>query len=151
MPLEILLVGYPRIVVKDTSVNAICYGAQLMLPGVLRYESGIEVGKEVILITTKGEAIALAIAHMTTSTIATCDHGIVTKTKRVIMERDVYEKKWKVGPFAMKKKTLKEEGKLDKYGRVNEETPEAWKLLFGAPEKGTSIQEVAKKLGVTEH
>ena len=44
MPLEILLVGYPRIVVKDTSVNAICYGAQLMLPGVLRYESNIEVG-----------------------------------------------------------------------------------------------------------
>jgi H/ACA ribonucleoprotein complex subunit 4 len=33
-----------------------------MLPGVLRYESGIEVGKEVILMTTKGEAIALAIA-----------------------------------------------------------------------------------------
>jgi H/ACA ribonucleoprotein complex subunit 4 len=62
MPLEILLVGYPRIVVKDTSVNAVCYGAQLMLPGVLRYESGIEVGKEVILISTKGEAIALAIA-----------------------------------------------------------------------------------------
>jgi H/ACA ribonucleoprotein complex subunit 4 len=100
MPLEILLVGYPRIVVKDTSVNAICYGAQLMLPGVLRYESGIEVGKEVILITTKGEAIALAIAQMTTSTIATCDHGVVTKTKRVILERDVYDRKWKLGPFA---------------------------------------------------
>ena len=44
MPLEILLVGKPRIVIKDTSVNAVCYGAQLMLPGVLRYESGIEVG-----------------------------------------------------------------------------------------------------------
>ena len=27
MPIEILLVNYPRIVVKDTSVNAICYGA----------------------------------------------------------------------------------------------------------------------------
>lgn len=27
MPLELLLIGYPRIVVKDTSVNAICYGA----------------------------------------------------------------------------------------------------------------------------
>lgn len=107
MPLEILLVYYPRIVVKDTSVNAICYGAQLMLPGVLRYESGIEVGKEVILMTTKGEAIALAIAAMTTSTIATCDHGVVTRTKRVIMERDVYEKKWKLGPFAKKKENLK--------------------------------------------
>jgi H/ACA ribonucleoprotein complex subunit 4 len=113
MPLEILMTTYPRIVVKDTSVNAICYGAQLMLPGVLRYESGIEVGKEVVLITTKGEAIALAIAQMTTSTIASCDHGIVTRTKRVIMERDVYEKKWKLGPFAKKKENLKTQGKLD--------------------------------------
>ena len=148
MPLEILLTQLPRIVVKDTSVNAVCYGAQLMLPGVLRYESGIEVGKEVILMSTKGEAIALAIAHMTTSTIATCDHGIVTKTKRVIMERDVYERKWKLGPFAKKKETLKTEGKLDKFGRVNETTPEAWKLLFGQPEVGTSIDAVASKLGV---
>lgn len=118
MPLEILLIGYPRIVVKDTSVNAVCYGAQLMLPGVLRYESGIEVGKEVILMTTKGEAIALAIAAMTSSTMASCDHGIVARTKRVIMDRDVYEKKWKLGPFAKKKETLKAEGKLDKFGRV---------------------------------
>lgn len=62
MPLEILLTGYKRIVVKDTSINAVCYGAQLMLPGVLRYESNIEVGEQVTLISTKGEAIALAIA-----------------------------------------------------------------------------------------
>jgi len=62
MPLEILLTSYPRIVVKDTSINAVCYGAQLMLPGVLRYESNIEVGQEVVLISTKGEAVALAIA-----------------------------------------------------------------------------------------
>jgi len=81
MPLETLLVGYPRIVVKDTSVNAICYGAQLMLPGVLRYEDGIEIGKEIVLITTKGEAIAIAIAQMTTALIATCDHGCVAKIK----------------------------------------------------------------------
>ena len=79
-----------------------------MLPGVLRYESNIEVGAQVILITTKGEAIALAIAQMTTSTIATCDHGIVARTKRVIMDRDVYEKKWKLGPFAKKKAEFKE-------------------------------------------
>ena len=44
MPLEILLINYPRIIVKDTSVNAICYGAQLMIPGVLRFESGIDIG-----------------------------------------------------------------------------------------------------------
>jgi H/ACA ribonucleoprotein complex subunit 4 len=139
MPLEILLIQHPRIVVKDTSVNAICYGAQLMLPGVLRYESGIEVGREIVLITTKGEAIAIAIAQMTTSTIATCDHGIVARTKRVIMERDVYERKWKLGPFAKKKENLKAAGKLDKFGRVTDATPEAWKLLFGEPEQPTSV------------
>merc|ERR1711957_514551 len=123
MPLEILLINYPRIVVKDTSVNAICYGAQLMLPGVLRYESGIECGTENMLISTKGEAVSIAIAQMTTSTLATCDHGIVARTKRVIMDRDTYEKKWKLGPFAKKKADLKEQGKLDKYGRVTDSTP----------------------------
>lgn len=42
MPLEVMLTNYPRIVVKDSSVNAICYGAKLMLVGVLRFDSNIE-------------------------------------------------------------------------------------------------------------
>lgn len=36
-PLESLLTTYKRIVVKDSAVNAICYGAKLTLPGLLRY------------------------------------------------------------------------------------------------------------------
>lgn len=51
--------GMPRIVVKDSCVNAICYGAKLMIPGVLRFENNIENGEQVVLMTTKGEAIAL--------------------------------------------------------------------------------------------
>lgn len=35
---------------------------------------------------------------MTTSTIACCDHGIVAKIKRVVMERDTYPRKWGLGP-----------------------------------------------------
>merc|ERR1712107_789865 len=38
MPLELILTNYKRIVVKDSAVNAVCYGAQLMIPGVLRFE-----------------------------------------------------------------------------------------------------------------
>lgn len=30
-----------------------------MLPGVLRYEDGIEVNDEIVIVTTKGEAVAL--------------------------------------------------------------------------------------------
>lgn len=47
MPLEVLLTSYKRLVVKDSAINAICYGAKLMIPGLLRYEAGIEVNDEV--------------------------------------------------------------------------------------------------------
>jgi H/ACA ribonucleoprotein complex subunit 4 len=53
-PLESLLVGYKRIVVKDSAVNAVCYGAKLMIPGLLRYETDISLNEEVVLMTTKG-------------------------------------------------------------------------------------------------
>lgn len=58
-PLEGLLINHKRIIMKDSSVNAVCYGAKIMLPGVLRYEDGIEMDEEIVLCTTKGEAIAL--------------------------------------------------------------------------------------------
>lgn len=58
-PLEALLTGHKRIVMKDSAVNAICYGAKIMLPGVLRFEDGIELGQEIVIITTKGEAICI--------------------------------------------------------------------------------------------
>jgi H/ACA ribonucleoprotein complex subunit 4 len=131
MPLEILLTSYPRIVVKDSAVNAICYGAKLTIPGVLRYESNIEANTEVVLITTKGEAVAVAIAQMSTSVIATCDHGVVAKTKRVIMDRETYPKKWGLGPYAIKKQQLIKEGKLDKYGKPTEATPKEIAKIYG--------------------
>ncbi|KAF9881195.1 centromere/microtubule-binding protein cbf5 [Colletotrichum karsti] len=135
-PLETLLTGYKRIVVKDSAVNAVCYGAKLMLPGLLRYESAIEVHDEVVLMTTKGEAIAIGIAQMSTVEMSTCDHGVVAKVKRCIMERDLYPRRWGLGPLASEKKKLKADGKLDKFGRPNEATPAKWKSEykdFGAP------------------
>lgn len=124
-PLESLLTGYKRIVVKDSAVNAVCYGAKLMIPGLLRYEADISLHEEVVLMTTKGEAIALAIAQMSTVELATCDHGVVAKVKRCIMERDTYPRRWGLGPKALEKKMIKD-GKLGKYGEVTENTPAEW-------------------------
>lgn len=76
--------------------------------------------------TTKGEAIALGIAQMSTVEMSTCDHGVVAKVKRCIMERDLYPRRWGLGPVAMEKKKLKADGRLDKYGRPNESTPAKW-------------------------
>lgn len=126
LPLESLLKNHKRIIMKDSSVNAVCYGAKIMLPGVLRYEDGIELNEEIAIVTTKGEAIAIAIAQMTTATIASCDHGIVAKIKRVIMDRDTYPRKWGLGPKASVKKGMIQQGLLDKYGKPNENTPSDW-------------------------
>lgn len=46
-----------------------CYGAKILLPGILRYDDNIELNEEIVIVTTKGEAVALAIALMTTATI----------------------------------------------------------------------------------
>ncbi|XP_034182233.1 dyskerin pseudouridine synthase 1 Nop60B [Osmia lignaria lignaria] len=125
-PLEALLVNHKRIIVKDSAVNAICYGAKIMLPGILMYDDGIELNQEIVIVTTKGEAIALGIALMTSPTMTACDHGIAAKIKRVIMERDAYPRKWGLGPKASVKKRMIIEGKLDKYGKPNENTPADW-------------------------
>jgi len=119
-----------------------------LLPGVLRYENGIELNEEIVIVTTKGEAVALAIALMTTTTMASCDHGVVAKIKRVVMERDTYPRKWGLGPKvsiykkiqnyffplnvnifffqASMKKSMIKQGLLDQYGKPNDKTPKDW-------------------------
>merc|ERR1712157_545430 len=97
---------------------------------------------EVVLITTKGEAICLAIALMTT-----VDHGAVAKIKRVIMERDVYPRRWGLGPMASKKKEMIKAGTLTKYGKPNDKTPKEYlvkeitsdgDIVMKTPEKGNN-------------
>ncbi|KAF3326091.1 H/ACA ribonucleoprotein complex subunit 4-like protein [Carex littledalei] len=139
MPLEMILTSYKRLVVKDSAVNAICYGAKLMIPGLLRFENDIDAGEEVVLMTTKGEAIALGIAEMTTAVMATCDHGAVAKIKRVVMDRDTYPRKWGLGPRALVKKKMIAEGLLDKHGKPNEKTPPEWNRNIVLPTGGDAV------------
>jgi len=77
--------------------------------------------------TRVGEAIALAIAQMSTVELATCDHGVVAKVKRCIMERDTYPRRWGLGPVASQKKKMVKDGKLGRYGQKLEGvTPTDW-------------------------
>jgi len=144
-PLEALLTSHKRIFIKDSAVNAVCYGAKIMLPGVLRYADGIEVNEDIVIVTTKGEAVALAVALMTTAVIATCDHGIVAKIKRVVMARDTYPRKWGLGPVASKKKQMIKSGQLDKHGKATEATPSEW--TKGYKDLSTATQGAASDAG----
>ena len=63
---------------------------------------------------------------MSTVELATCDHGVVAKVKRCIMERDTYPRRWGLGPKALEKKKLIKDGKLGKYGEKTADTPAEW-------------------------
>ncbi|CAF2625644.1 unnamed protein product [Rotaria sp. Silwood2] len=144
-PLEALLVSHKRIIIKDSAVNAVCYGAKLLLLGVLRYEDGIELNEQIVITTTKGEAVALGIALMTTAAMATCDNGVAAKIKRVVMERDIYPRKWGYGPIASKKKLMIKEGILGKFGKPTENTPKNWREMLYDVSATPSVPAVAKR------
>ena len=141
-PLELLLTGLPRVVIKDSCINSICYGAKLLVPGILRYSSKLVVNKECVIMTTKGEAVAVGICMMAPAEIYSCQHGIAVKIKRVIMDRDTYPRRWGLGPRAKRKKQLIREGKLDQKGKPNNNTPRDW-VEFYIDEKNNNIVDKA--------
>lgn len=101
-----------------------------MIPGVLRYDDNINFGDEIVIMSTKGEAVAVAVAQMTTAQINSCDHGVVAKTKRVVMDRETYPRRWGLGPRALRKKELIKGGLLEKNGKPNANTPQDWVLFY---------------------
>lgn len=95
LPVERAVEHLPKIIIRDSAVDAICHGADLAAPGVLRLETGIKRGSLIAIMTQKGELVALAKAEMTSNEILEADKGIVAKTERVIMDRGTYPKTWR--------------------------------------------------------
>jgi H/ACA ribonucleoprotein complex subunit 4 len=93
-PMEKALELIPKIIVRDSAVDALCHGAHLTAPGVLSLESGIKIGDTVAAFTQKGEAITIAEATVSSEKMLRMDHGFVAKTKRVMMPRGMYPKMW---------------------------------------------------------
>jgi H/ACA ribonucleoprotein complex subunit 4 len=96
-PMEAALALIPKIVVRDSAVDALCHGANLTAPGVLSVETGIEKGLMLTVFTLKGEAVALAKALVSTEEILDLKHGTVATLQRVVMPRGTYPKVWKSG------------------------------------------------------
>jgi H/ACA ribonucleoprotein complex subunit 4 len=97
-PMEKALELIPKIIVRDSAVDALCHGAHLTAPGVLSLESGIKIGDTVAAFTQKGEAITIAEATVSSEKMLRMDHGFVAKTKRVMMPRGMYPKMWHKTP-----------------------------------------------------
>ncbi len=93
-PFEDILTILPQVVIKDTAVNAIAYGADLAVVGVVQCDSGLVPGDLVRIQTARGESVAVGEAQMRAQTMVDAKSGICVRTTRVFYPRDVYPKVW---------------------------------------------------------
>lgn len=94
-PVEDLLTGHRKVVIKDSAVDAVCHGAPLLAPGLASLDDGIKAGDEVALMSLKGEAVATARANLTSDKMASASRGAVAVPTRVLMRAGTYPRGWK--------------------------------------------------------
>lgn len=94
-PVETLLKDLPVIVVKDGAAAALSHGAPLLRPGLVSIAEDLKAKQEVLIVTQKGEVVALAQLSVTGSTIQEMKQGEVAKPHTVLMKQDTYPRSWK--------------------------------------------------------
>lgn len=94
-PFERLLDHLPKIVIRDSAVDALCHGASLAVPGVVEVESDIKKGDLAAVLTLKDEGVALIKTLMSTEEIIQKDRGVCANLERVLMNKGTYPAIWK--------------------------------------------------------
>lgn len=89
-PVEFIVPQFPVLVVRDSAIDALCHGAGLTAPGVLKVSSDIEPNMNVAILSLKGELIAIGISTASTTQILEANHGIVTRVDSVLMNPGTY-------------------------------------------------------------
>ena len=95
LPVEDSLGDIGRIVIRDSTVDAICHGARLGIPGVLAATEGLKKDDTVALMSAKQELVAIGKALMTTEEMRGAQRGLASTTERVVMKAGTYPRLWK--------------------------------------------------------
>jgi len=94
-PLERGVQHLPKIIIRDTAVDALCHGANLAVAGVLKLHSDIDKGDAVGMMTIKGELVAVGKAQYSCEQILDAKSGIVAIINRVVLSAGTYPSTWK--------------------------------------------------------
>ncbi len=94
LPVEYVFKDFPKIIVKDSAVASIAYGAQLKRPGIFAYSRSFREGDIVAIFTKKSELVAVVKMLYSLDEILKMERGVVAETLRVFMERDLYPRMW---------------------------------------------------------
>lgn len=94
-PIEYILMHLPKIVVRDSAVDALCHGASLALPGIVEVDIGIKKNDIILILTLKDEAVAVGKSLMSTEEMIQKEKGFCTNLERVVMKKCTYPSIWK--------------------------------------------------------
>lgn len=95
MPMERAADYLPKVVIKDSAVDAICHGADLASGGVAYLSDNIKKGDIVAIETLKGELVGAGNSLYFTDEILEAEGGFVVNTSKVFMKPGVYPRLWK--------------------------------------------------------
>uniref|UniRef100_A0A7J3UXI4 Probable tRNA pseudouridine synthase B n=1 Tax=Candidatus Methanosuratincola petrocarbonis (ex Vanwonterghem et al. 2016) TaxID=1867261 RepID=A0A7J3UXI4_9CREN len=96
-PIEEFIGDFPKAVIRDSAVDAICHGASLAAPGLLRISKGVKPGDTICIMTGKGELVGIAKARLSSEECIRSESGIIADTERIVMEPGTYPKGWTSG------------------------------------------------------
>ena len=95
MPMERAADYLPKIIIKDSAVDAVCHGADLANGGIVKLADNIQKNDIVAIETLKGELVASGNSLLTSNEILEADSGFAVNTSKVFMKPDTYPRFWK--------------------------------------------------------
>jgi H/ACA ribonucleoprotein complex subunit 4 len=91
---ERLLEVVPKIIVRDSAIDALCHGANLAIPGVVEIDD-MKAGEIAAVLSLKGEGVALVKMKVPSVQVIEKDTGICASLERVLMNKGTYPSIWK--------------------------------------------------------
>lgn len=85
LPMESAIEHIPKIWVRDSAINSLCHGANVNLPGISKFHSGISKGEIVAVMTLKGELIGYGKAVLSSKEMLG-EKGLAVNISKVFMQ-----------------------------------------------------------------
>lgn len=76
-------IDFPKVIAKESAIQELKNGAQLMVPGIIRYDSKVSKGDFVKICSEKGEFVGIGIFTMNYEEFVKSKSGIAVKIERI--------------------------------------------------------------------
>lgn len=96
LPPASAITDLPKVIIRDTAVDAICHGAMLAGVGVVRVEGEFRKGEAVAIMTGRGEFVGLGEPLVSSSALKPGEPGLVVAPTTVLMRPGTYPRGWTV-------------------------------------------------------